>query len=72
MPINECHLRSVSLGTHNTSSEADSIRTELLKRVRAERSFEEAEKQHANLWQLKNDVTVEAACKETHCPTAQT
>lgn len=72
MPINKCHLRSISLETYNMPSEADSSRTEFLKRVRAEEFVEEAEKQHANLWQLKNDVTVEAACEETHCPTAQT
>ena len=48
-------------------SEADSSRNELFRRVKTEEFVEEGEKQHTNLWQLKDDVTVEATCRE---PTA--
>lgn len=54
-------------------SQADSSTTEFLKRMRAQTSLWRRQgKQHINLWQLKDDITVEASCEETHCPTAQT
>lgn len=46
---------------------ADSSRNELFRRVETEEFVGEGEKQHTNLWQPKDDVTVEATCRE---PTA--